>query len=243
MKKESSRRNSRCSSAADDHVARNGCHLSVIGHSVPSLHGSSSETVLQEAAGGCSLPPLSSNSPSSQQLVGAVPRTPESPASVRPPRRRRLPLRARAVRHPAEASSSSLPVCARTVCRILPTRRPWSHRLPSRPPRVRSLGSRSSPTFQAATRACEKYAPTTAPPEHVSAQEMRKLLAVSSCMRTHGVPSPSPARSTPLPASTRTLRKFALPCKRAARSVKPLVLARRASEQGRARRASGSLRP
>jgi hypothetical protein len=55
----------------------------------------------------------------------------------------------------------------------------------------------SSPTFQAATRACAKYAPATAPPQHVTPQEMRKLLAVSRCMRTHGVPNfPDPNPTT-----------------------------------------------
>jgi len=54
----------------------------------------------------------------------------------------------------------------------------------------------SSPTFTAAQRACAEYygPPTTSPPQ-VSAQEMRKLLAVSRCMRAHGVPTfpdPSP---------------------------------------------------
>jgi hypothetical protein len=56
---------------------------------------------------------------------------------------------------------------------------------------VRSVGSlASSPTFQSAHRACAKYygPPTTSPPP-VSPQEMRKLLAVSRCMRAHGVPS------------------------------------------------------
>jgi hypothetical protein len=47
----------------------------------------------------------------------------------------------------------------------------------------------STPTFEAAARDCSKYAPTTAPPQHVSAQEIRKLLAVSRCMRAHGVPN------------------------------------------------------
>jgi hypothetical protein len=43
--------------------------------------------------------------------------------------------------------------------------------------------------FQAATRACAKYAPATTPPQHVSAEEMQKLLAVSHFMRAHGVPN------------------------------------------------------
>jgi hypothetical protein len=53
----------------------------------------------------------------------------------------------------------------------------------------------STPTFRAAQRACAEYygPPTTSP--QVSAQEMQKLLAVSRCMRAHGVPTfpdPSP---------------------------------------------------
>jgi hypothetical protein len=47
----------------------------------------------------------------------------------------------------------------------------------------------SSSMFQAAQRACAKYYGHTAPPQHVSPQEMQKLLAASRCMRTHGVPS------------------------------------------------------
>jgi hypothetical protein len=55
----------------------------------------------------------------------------------------------------------------------------------------------SSPTFQAATRACAQYAPQRAPLQHVSPQEMQKLLAVSRCMRTHGVPNfPDPNPTT-----------------------------------------------
>jgi hypothetical protein len=47
----------------------------------------------------------------------------------------------------------------------------------------------SSPKFQAAQRACAKYygPPPTSPPQ-VSPQEIQKLLAVSRCMRAHGVP-------------------------------------------------------
>jgi hypothetical protein len=47
----------------------------------------------------------------------------------------------------------------------------------------------ASPTFQSAQRACSRYAPLSEPPAHVSPQEMRRLLAVARCMRTHGVPS------------------------------------------------------
>jgi len=57
-----------------------------------------------------------------------------------------------------------------------------------------SASEASSPTFEAAQRACAKYyGPTT--PQHVSPQEMQKLLAVSRCMRAHGVanfPDPNP---------------------------------------------------
>ncbi len=53
----------------------------------------------------------------------------------------------------------------------------------------------STPTFQAAQRACAEYygPPTTS--TQVSAVELRKLLAVSRCMRAHGVtsfPDPNP---------------------------------------------------
>jgi hypothetical protein len=60
-----------------------------------------------------------------------------------------------------------------------------------------SKSEASSPTFQAAQRACAEYygPPATSPPQ-VSAQEMRKLLAVSRCMRAHGVP----AFPTPIPS-------------------------------------------
>jgi hypothetical protein len=55
----------------------------------------------------------------------------------------------------------------------------------------------SSPTFQAAQRACVKYyGPTTASTQ-VSSAEMQKFLAVSRCMRSHGVPSfPDPNPTT-----------------------------------------------
>jgi len=64
---------------------------------------------------------------------------------------------------------------------------------------AQSVGSlASSPRFQAAQRACAKYygPPTTSSPQ-VTPQEMRKLLAVSRCMRAHGVPNfPDPNPST-----------------------------------------------
>jgi hypothetical protein len=47
----------------------------------------------------------------------------------------------------------------------------------------------SSPTFQAAQRACTEFLPTPTTSPHVSSAEMRKLLAVSRCMRAHGVPT------------------------------------------------------
>jgi hypothetical protein len=46
-----------------------------------------------------------------------------------------------------------------------------------------------SPQFQAAQRTCAKYAPRGITPAQVSAAEMRKLLRVSRCMRSHGVPT------------------------------------------------------
>jgi hypothetical protein len=55
----------------------------------------------------------------------------------------------------------------------------------------------ASPTFQAARRACAKYYPPTAPTQHVSTQEMQELLAVTRCMRAHGVPTfPDPNPTT-----------------------------------------------
>jgi hypothetical protein len=60
-----------------------------------------------------------------------------------------------------------------------------------------SASEASSPTFQAAQRACSQYAPTQRPAPHVSAQELQKLLAVSRCMRAHGVPNfPDPNPNT-----------------------------------------------
>ena len=53
----------------------------------------------------------------------------------------------------------------------------------------------SSPTFQAAQRACARYYGHPSSPEHVSPAELVKLLAVSRCMRAHGVtsfPDPNP---------------------------------------------------
>jgi len=58
-----------------------------------------------------------------------------------------------------------------------------------------SRSEASTPTFRAAQRACAEYygPPTTS--TQVSAVELRKLLAVSRCMRAHGVtafPDPNP---------------------------------------------------
>jgi hypothetical protein len=55
-----------------------------------------------------------------------------------------------------------------------------------------------SPRFQGAQRACAKYygASGTSTP-HVGAEELQKLLAVSRCMRSHGVPNfPDPNPTT-----------------------------------------------
>ncbi len=56
----------------------------------------------------------------------------------------------------------------------------------------------SSPVFQAAQRACaEYYGRPTPAPQPVSPREMQKLLAVSRCMRAHGVPDfPDPDPTT-----------------------------------------------
>jgi hypothetical protein len=76
---------------------------------------------------------------------------------------------------------------------------------------VRAVGSLgSSPRFHAAQRACAKYyGPTPAPAPQVSPQEMRKLLAVSRCMRAHGVtdfpdPNPTTGAMDPPPGLNRT---------------------------------------
>jgi hypothetical protein len=55
----------------------------------------------------------------------------------------------------------------------------------------------SSQTFQTAQRACVKYYAPTTPSTQVSSAKMQKLLAVSRCMRSHGVPSfPDPNPTT-----------------------------------------------
>ena len=57
----------------------------------------------------------------------------------------------------------------------------------------KSSGIFSSPIFMPASRACAKYngghLPTTQTTQVVSPDEMEKLLAVSRCMRSHGVPN------------------------------------------------------
>ena len=64
---------------------------------------------------------------------------------------------------------------------------------------AQSVGSlASSPRFQAAQRACAKYfgPPTTSSPA-VSQKEIQKLLAVSRCIRAHGIPNfPDPNPTT-----------------------------------------------
>jgi hypothetical protein len=56
----------------------------------------------------------------------------------------------------------------------------------------------ASPRFQAAQRACAKYyGQSGTPAQQVSPQELQKLLAVSRCMRAHGVPAfPDPDPTT-----------------------------------------------
>jgi hypothetical protein len=55
---------------------------------------------------------------------------------------------------------------------------------------VQSVSSlASSPPFQAAQRACAQYGPQTTSSPPVSPRQMQRLLAVSRCMRAHGVPN------------------------------------------------------
>ncbi len=64
---------------------------------------------------------------------------------------------------------------------------------------VQAVGAlASSPVFQAAQRACAEYYGRPSPaPQQVSPQEMQKLLAVSRCIRAHGVPNfPDPNPTT-----------------------------------------------
>jgi hypothetical protein len=60
-----------------------------------------------------------------------------------------------------------------------------------------AAGKTSSATVQAAQRVCVRYAPPEISPPPVSPQAMQKLLAVSRCMRAHGIQSfPDPNPST-----------------------------------------------
>jgi len=58
-------------------------------------------------------------------------------------------------------------------------------------------GGPNSPTFRAAQQACQKYLPDGGPKQLTPAQiaaEMPKLVALSKCMRAHGVPNfPDPS--------------------------------------------------
>jgi hypothetical protein len=54
-----------------------------------------------------------------------------------------------------------------------------------------------APRFEAAQRACAAYAPPSQTAAPVSPQQLQKLLAVSRCMRAHGVPTfPDPNPTT-----------------------------------------------
>jgi hypothetical protein len=81
----------------------------------------------------------------------------------------------------------------------------------------------SSATLQPAQRACVKYAPPTLSPPHVSPQEMQKLLAVSRCMRAHGIqnfPDPNPTTGElTAPAGISTNSPQVLAALRACRSL------------------------
>jgi hypothetical protein len=72
----------------------------------------------------------------------------------------------------------------------------------------KSSGVFSSPTFGAASRACAKYngghLPTAPTTQVVNPREMQKLLGVSRCMRSHGVPDfpdPNPITGDMTPPS------------------------------------------
>jgi hypothetical protein len=82
----------------------------------------------------------------------------------------------------------------------------------------------SSPVFQSAQRACAKYyGPPAASAPQVSPQELQKLLAVSRCMRAHGVPTfPDPNPRTgemAPPAGTSKTSPQVLGALRACRSL------------------------
>jgi hypothetical protein len=89
----------------------------------------------------------------------------------------------------------------------------------------------TSPTFIAASRACAKYngghLPTTPTTQIVSPHAMEKLLAVSRCMRSHGVtnfPDPNPitgemGRPTGVSANSPTVLAALRACSRLARAA------------------------
>jgi hypothetical protein len=85
-----------------------------------------------------------------------------------------------------------------------------------------SEGQAAAPRFQSAQRACAKYAPQSQPPTHVSPQQMQKLLAVSHCMRAHGVPNfpdPNPITGELSPAGIDTSSPQVLAALGACRSL------------------------
>jgi hypothetical protein len=59
----------------------------------------------------------------------------------------------------------------------------------------------SSPAFEAGQTTCDKLVPGGGPPAHASAEQRRRLFAISKCMRAHGVSEfPDPTiRTTPPP--------------------------------------------
>jgi hypothetical protein len=81
----------------------------------------------------------------------------------------------------------------------------------------------TSTTFAAAQRACAKYYGPTATPPHVSSEELQKLLAVSHCMRAHGLagfPDPNPTTGEiATPASIDKNSPQAIAALRACRSL------------------------
>jgi hypothetical protein len=80
----------------------------------------------------------------------------------------------------------------------------------------------AAPRFQTAQRVCAKYAPQSQPPAHVSPQQMQKLLAVSRCMRAHGVPNfpdPNPITGELSPAGIDTNSPQVLAALQACRSL------------------------
>jgi hypothetical protein len=81
----------------------------------------------------------------------------------------------------------------------------------------------TSTTFAAAQRACAQYYGPTATPPHVSSEELQKLLAVSHCMRAHGLagfPDPNPTTGEiATPASIDKNSPQAIAALRACRSL------------------------